>query len=112
MAESLRLFRTRMRWTQERMAKEIGVSRGRYSNWESGSAHPKREHLSVLRSMGVLSATGQIAEERAPYGREDPQHLALLIDILYQSDLPEDIRARTKDELLKILGVPSSGKLH
>ncbi len=108
--DQLRLFRQRLRWTQEHMASKLGVSQQRYANWERGTARPRREHMALLRQLGAIPTDGEIAEPTPSYGASLGA-LALMIDILYDSQLPDDIRERTRKELLRQLGIEDDPSL-
>lgn len=41
-------------WTQETLAKKVGVDQTTVSDWESGKYAPNPEHLRKLGELGIL----------------------------------------------------------
>jgi DNA-binding XRE family transcriptional regulator len=44
-----------MKWTQDAVAKKLGVSRVTYNNWENGNAVPSRIHLKKMLLIFTLT---------------------------------------------------------
>src|SRR3990167_3048039 len=111
-ASDLRLFRRRVRMTQEEIAAKLGVSRGRYANWEGGTANPPLEFLAKMRELGMTIEHPLIPKAEKPdYGlRTSSDLLALLIDTLYDVEADPDIRARARRELYRVLEIADETK--
>ena len=45
--------RQRKRWTQEELAKRLGVTRGAVTNWETGASYPRRTIGAIEEVLGV-----------------------------------------------------------
>jgi transcriptional regulator with XRE-family HTH domain len=101
-AAELRLFRNRLRLTQEELATRLGVSRGRYSNWELGEADLPQSYRLKLEAIGFLQEP-TIRESRTV--RASETHLALLLGLLYDCSVADDHRKAAKLELEKLLGI-------
>lgn len=107
-ANDLRVFRKRLRLTQQEMASRIGASRGQYANWEVGTANPPLEYLRRLKAMGFVEAGDSIPPEHSGTTtvRATPGQFRVLIEVLYDSSIAEPIRTNAKQELLAALGIP------
>ena len=53
--KKLRDLRKRRRWSQEYVARQIGVSLTAYNNWETGKTLPRSEHLIELANLYSVS---------------------------------------------------------
>ena len=52
--QKIRAWRQRQGWTQEKLAREIGVNRTTISDWELEKYEPNPDHMEKLRRLGVL----------------------------------------------------------
>lgn len=84
------------------MAARLGVSRGRYSNWELGEAELPTQYRQKLELMGFMQEP-TIRESRTV--RASESQLSLLIGLLYDCTVKDDHRKSAKMELEKLLGI-------
>jgi DNA-binding XRE family transcriptional regulator len=66
-AERIKVARKAKGWSQDTLAKEIGVSKGNVSRWESGEHNPERSNLEAL-----AEALDVVESWLAGYGERDP----------------------------------------
>jgi len=106
----LRLFRQKLRLTQEELARRIGASRAQYANWEVGTAKPPYQFLTRLADMGFdVPDPTFVRESQAAYRvRATRGQLMLLIDLLTDCDAPSALRHNARLELIAALGLESS----
>ena len=105
LAAELKLFRNRLRLTQEELAARLGVGRPRYARWERDRTIPN-QYLEMLKEMGfapgspIHSDTGAPMRVRATRGQ-----LRLLIQILADAGIDNGIRRNAEQELMTALGI-------
>ena len=58
-AEQLKALRQQQGWSQEDLARELGVSFSTVNRWENGKAKPSR-----LAQKGILALTAQAEDKR------------------------------------------------
>lgn len=106
----LRLFRQKLRLTQEEMARRIGASRAQYANWEVGTAKPPYLFLVRLDELGfAVPDPGFVRESQAAYRvRATRGQLMFMIDTLYNCEVPAELRSNARQELIAALGIESS----
>ncbi len=108
LAGDLKVFRRRLRMTQEELASRIGATRGQYANWEAGTARPPNEYIIKLSALGFHSRNEPlvVAESLGHYGlRASKRQLKILIDILADTSIAEPLRVNAKLELEAALGL-------
>lgn len=98
--------RERKRWTQKRLADEIGVSQKTIDNWENGRTEPKS-------SIGALEEVLGVRLDAEPEEPEmpTPEELERLVDHIHEvlADRPA-VAAQMEDALRKtVAGEPPSG---
>ncbi|HET9908885.1 MAG TPA: NB-ARC domain-containing protein [Anaerolineales bacterium] len=86
--QAILALRTKIDFTQARLANYLGVSRRAVVDWEAGNSYPKAEHLKSLIGLAVKERTfpaGQEAEEiRALWNRA---HQKVWLDELWLQEL-------------------------
>lgn len=107
-AGELKVFRNRLRLTQEEMAARLGVKRPRYARWEKDRNVPKT-YLEMLEDMGFAPGSPIHSEGAAPIRvRATRGQLRLLIQILADPQIENGIRHNAELELLAALGLSSA----
>lgn len=103
-AEQLKLWRTKARLTQSEVAAKLGISRGRYANWENDQANPPMEYMVKLANLGAFpESPWAIAESRSPYGMASKELVRLTIETLYDRESEPRLRELAYQELLRML---------
>ena len=72
LGRTLAALRERRKWSQEKLARKLGVTRGRLSKWETGEHAPPVELLPALAEalgVGLVEIVGGIAP-----GPQPPEH--------------------------------------
>lgn len=102
--EVLREFRKFKGLTQLEMAGLLGINRTTYANYEAGVSNMPKPLLAALEQIG-FSPTGSFAKPKIQFSTEQT---LLMLDILYERNTSEDLRARAYNGLLLALGLDQS----
>lgn len=101
LGESLRKFRESRKWTQKELAERLGVNRTTYANYESEVANPPKKVMDELLRLGY-------DPDRNPNTISvdtPPDQLMMMLEALYHSQTPDQVRERAYKSLRRILGL-------
>ena len=59
---ALRVLRARLRWKQDRLADQLGVSQATISRWEAGLGMPDEDQVETIRALIRLTADKNTTE--------------------------------------------------
>ena len=60
----IREYRKQRKWTQEELAKRLGVERSAVAKWESGKSQPQAAHFVALAEIFGCSVDGLLGRSR------------------------------------------------
>lgn len=106
--QTLRIWRNKVRLTQDQVASKLGIDRSRYAQWERNKGTPSPEFQQQLAGLGVFGLPAVAEDKSLAAAGFSTDLLGLLIDTIYDCSRDDDVRARARRELYRALSIPDS----
>jgi DNA-binding XRE family transcriptional regulator len=105
---AVRRLRHSLGMTQSKFAQEIGVKRNVVTNMEVGNNGVPKHILPKLIELGIDRFTSEGSYEEPIRVRATRRQLKVLIGILFQDNMPLELRENARQELFAALDLNSS----